>query len=96
MESRGHKNLKVWQKAMDLAEEIYGETKKFPPSETYGLSKQLRRSVVSIPANIAEGSGREHKREFLHFISIAKGLLRELETHLLIAGRLNYLPEEKL
>jgi four helix bundle protein len=81
---------------MDLVVGCYRLTQQFPRSETYGLSSQIQRAAVSVPANIAEGQGREAIREYLHHLSIANGSLMELETHLLIAGRLNYLPESDL
>jgi four helix bundle protein len=78
---------------MDLVEETYRLTQSFPKKEVYALSSQMRRAAVSIPANIAEGHARESTKEFLHYISIALGSLAELETHLILAGRLSYLEE---
>jgi four helix bundle protein len=78
---------------MALVEAIYKVTRAWPPSEMYGLTGQVRRAAVSIPANIAEGQGRTGSREFLHHLSIASGSLREVETHLLIGHRLGYLEE---
>ena len=72
----------------------YELTKQFPPNELYGLVSQIRKAAVSIPANIAEGHGREHLGDYLHHLSIANGSLMELETHLLLAGRLGYLDEK--
>jgi len=86
-----HKDLLVWQKAMDLVVEVYSATNKFPQSELYGLTNQIRRSAVSIPSNIAEGAARSYDKEFIQFLFIALGSLSELETQLLIAVRLNYL-----
>ena len=85
-----YRDLVVWTRAMDLVEASYKLTKLLPQSEIYGLSSQLRRAAVSIPANIAEGHGRRNLGEYLQHLSIANGSLKELETHLLIAGRLNY------
>jgi len=85
-----HKDLQVWQKAMDLVVEVYETTKKFPANEIYGLTNQIRRSVVSIPSNIAEGAARQTEKEFLQFLYIAYGSLAELETQLILATRLNY------
>lgn len=85
-----HKDLDVWKKAMDLVEEIYQVTKEFPGHEKYGLTTQIRRAVVSIPSNIAEGSGRKGDKELLQFLSVALGSLAEVETQLLIAVRLGY------
>lgn len=81
---------------MDLAELIYVTTSVFPKHETYGLSSQMRRAAVSIPSNIAEGSARASKRDFRHFILMAKGSACELQTQLLLAARLSYLSEETL
>jgi four helix bundle protein len=96
MDVRSYRDLEVWQKAMDLVVECYEITKRFPRDEIYGLILQLRRAAVSIPANIAEGRGRKHKAEFIQYLSIAYGSLAELETHLQIAQRLNYIDMEKL
>jgi four helix bundle protein len=93
MGSRSYRDLEVWQKAMDLVVDCYRITQDFPKSETYGLVSQLQRAAVSIPANIAEGQGRQHLGEFLQFLSIAGGSLAELETHLLIAYRLGYITQ---
>ena len=81
------RDLLVWQKAMDLATEIYRLTRLFPADELYGLTSQLRRSSVSIPSNIAEGQGRTGTKEFLQFLSIARGSVCELQTQLEIARR---------
>ena len=83
--------LIAWQKAMDLAEALYAATSGFPREETYGLSAQMRRCAVSIPSNIAEGQGRRTTGEFLQFLSIAHGSLRELETQIVLAARLGLL-----
>ena len=88
---QSYRDLKVWQKAMDLVINSYKVTDNFPSQEKFGLSSQLQRAAVSIPANIAEGHGRNHTREYLQFLSIAYGSLMELETHLQIAQRLNYI-----
>jgi len=93
---KGYRDLLIWQKAMDLVEDVYRATKEFPNSEKYGLTNQIHRAAVSVPANIAEGSGREHPKELIQFLAIAKGSLMEIETHLLIAERLGYLKEEKV
>lgn len=78
---------------MDLVTESYAATNSFPVSEMYGLTNQLRRAAVSVPANIAEGQARQHTREFLQHLSIAYASLAEVETHIEIATRLSYLPE---
>src|SRR6185295_6250678 len=93
---KSYRDLKVWQKAVDLAVECYRLTSRFPRSEMYGLTTQIQRSAVSVPANIAEGHGREHLGDYLHHLSTANGSLMELETHLLIAVRLTYLRSEDL
>jgi four helix bundle protein len=87
---RTYRDLVVWQKSMDLVEASYSFTKRLPVTERYGLSSQIQRAAVSIPANIAEGHARSGRREFLQYLSIARGSLRELETLLLIADRLGY------
>ena len=93
-EFKSYRDLEVWQKAMDLVVECYRITKQFPKSETFGLASQLQRAGVSIPANIAEGRARKYTKEFLRHLSIAYGSLAELETHILIAERLNYLDSD--
>jgi four helix bundle protein len=92
---RRYTDLVAWQKAMDLVEGVYRITKLFPKEEVYGLSSQLRRSVVSIPSNIAEGHCRNGRREFVHHLSIALGSLGEAETQLRIPERLGYLASDE-
>lgn len=87
------KELKVWQKSLDLVNRIYLDTKFFPKDEMYGLTSQIRRSAVSVPSNIAEGCGRKTNRDFNNFLGIALGSAFELETQLIIAKNLNYLEE---
>lgn len=94
MDIRNYRDLVVWQRAMDLVEMIYRLSRSFPKDEIYGLAAQLRKAAVSVPANIAEGRGRHTTREFLHFLSIAAGSLTELETHVLIAERLDYVEHQ--
>ncbi len=96
MATKIYSDLIVWQRAMDLVEQVYLASKSFPKEETYGLCSQLRRACVSIPSNIAEGQGRNSAKEFLHFLSIAYGSLREAETQILIAGRLAYLEQKQV
>lgn len=87
--------LVVWQRAMDLVELIYKKSRNFPKEEVYGLTGQIRRAAVSIPSNLAEGQGRKSTKEFINYLSMVLGSLREVETQVLIAPRLNYLkPEE--
>ena len=88
---RSHRDLLVWQKAMDLVVSVYRATENFPKTETYGLSSQIRRAVTSIPANIAEGQGRRLMKEFVYFLSNGRGSLLELDTHLEAASRLGFL-----
>ena len=88
---QNHRDLIVWQKAMDLVVSVYRVSKTFPKEETYGLTSQLRRAAVSVPANIAEGQGRRSKSEFRQFLGNARGSLLELDTHLEVALRLDYL-----
>lgn len=92
---KSYKDLDVWQKAMDLAVMCYQATKDFPKSEVYGLTSQLQRAAVSIPANIAEGHERKHQKEFIQHLSIAYSSLAELETHIQIAQRLDYISSDK-
>jgi four helix bundle protein len=91
-----YEDLEVWQLAITLAEQCYQLTAAFPREETYGLSAQIRRAVVSIPANIAEGYGRNQTGNFLNFLRIAQGSVRELETHLLLASRLKVADAQKV
>jgi four helix bundle protein len=86
-----HKDLFVWQKAMDIVEMIYGMTENIPKSELYGLTNQIRKSAVSIPSNIAEGAARSSDKEFAQFLYIALGSAAELETQLLLAERLKFI-----
>ena len=83
-----YQQLEVWQKAVTLVTEVYQVTRTFPREEIYGLTSQLRRAAVSIPANIAEGWGRNTTRDYIQFLRVARGSLLELETHLVIAGNL--------
>ena len=88
---KSHRDLIVWQKAMDLVVLVYEATAVFPKHELYGLTSQTRRAATSIPANIAEGQGRRSKSEFGQFLGNARGSLLELDTHLEVALRLKYL-----
>ena len=93
MKSSNFRDLMVWQKAMDLTVEIYLLVKHLPKEENYALSDQMRRAAVSVPSNIAEGHGRDSAKEFVRFLSMARGSLRELSTQLEICIRLQYLNE---
>lgn len=89
-----YSDLIVWQKAMDLVEGIYRLSRLFPGDERFGLTSQIQRSAVSVPANIAEGHGRKSTGAYLQHLSIACGSLAELETHIQIARRLGYISED--
>lgn len=90
-----YKELGVWRKSVDLTEEVYSITRHFPHEEKFGLTSQIRRATVSIPANIAEGWGRGTTREDLKFLLISRASLMELETHGIISARLGYLSKEE-
>ena len=91
---KGYRDLLVWGRAMDLVVEAYRLTEAFPREERYGLVQQVRRAAVSVPSNIAEGHGRDHLGDYLRQLSVANGSLMELETQVLIAGRMGYLRKE--
>lgn len=90
-----YRDLTVWQQSMDLVVEVYRLASQFPPDEQFALTSQMRRAATSIPANIAEGHGRLHRKEYLYHLSVARGSLMELETHLQIAVRLDYLDRDQ-
>lgn len=89
------RSLLIWQKSMALVTKIYYSTSKFPKEEIFGLTSQIRRSSISIPSNIAEGSGRESDKDFLRFLNISVGSLFEMQTQLEIAKNITYLNEEE-
>jgi len=89
-EIHSYRDLEVWKRSMELVANIYGITQAFPKEELYGLTNQLRRAAVSVPANIAEGWGRGTTREYIQFLRIARGSLFELETLMNISGKLEY------
>jgi four helix bundle protein len=91
-----YRDLKVWQKSMSLCEEVYALIKMFPAEECYALCDQLRRAVVSIPSNIAEGNGRDSRTEYARFLAIARGSVFEVQTQLELAERFKYIvvPED--
>ena len=91
-----YKKLIVWQKSMELVNVVYGLMKSFPKDERFRLCDQLSRAVVSIPSNIAEGNGRGSKKDYAHFLSIARGSLYETMTQLEIAANLGYLNEDDI
>lgn len=91
MGMHNYKNLQIWNEAMNLAQIIYKHTENLPQMEVYGLVSQMTRAAVSIPSNIAEGSGRTTDKEFAHFLSIALGSLFELETQIILCERVGYI-----
>ncbi len=93
MDVKSHRDLVVWQKSMNLVTEVYLCIRDFPKEEIYGLTSQLKRAVVSIPSNIAEGHGRDSTKEYIHFLSIAYGSLMEVETQLQIAVNLKFIEQ---
>ena len=86
-----YKELRVWQKAVELCAAVYNLCAQFPPEEKYGLKSQMQRSAISIASNIAEGAGRNSNKEFKHFLSIANGSCYELETQLLISKNVGFI-----
>ena len=90
-----NRDLIVWQKAMDLAEAVYGLAGKFPSAETYRLGSQITRAAASVPASIAEGNARGTKRDYASFPSVAKGSLMETDTFLMLPVRLKYLTQQE-
>lgn len=89
-----HKKLDLWNAAMDLAITVYQVTDSFPREERYALTNQVRRAVASVPSNVAEGAGRQTKKEFINYLHMAQGSLSELDTHLELAKRLGYLAQD--
>jgi four helix bundle protein len=89
-EIRSYRDLKVWQDGMTLVEGCYRFSKELPKEELFGLTSQMRRAAVSVPANIAEGYGRDSKGSYVNFLKTAQGSLKELETHLILAPRLKF------
>jgi four helix bundle protein len=94
--AKSFRDLKVWNRAIDLSTLVYALTAEFPKAEIYGLSSQMRRAAVSIASNIAEGSARGTKKDFKQFDTIARGSNCELQTQLVIAGRLGFIGPEKI
>jgi four helix bundle protein len=89
-----YRDLMIWQHSVELAEQVYRLTQHFPKQEMYGLSVQIQKAAVSVPANIAEGHARDSTKEFLHHLSISLGSLAELETQLILAERLAYIDRQ--
>jgi four helix bundle protein len=94
--SRSYRDLDVWKLSIEVVKEVYDITAKFPASEVYGLTNQMRRSAISIPSNIAEGQGRKSNKIFCQYLDIAIGAVGELETQLIIAKEIGYITAEKL
>jgi four helix bundle protein len=93
---RSYRDLKVWQLAMDLAESAYRQSQDMPRAEMYGMVVQIRRSAASVPANIAEGYGRESTGAYVQFLRTARGSLKELETHILLAERVGLMKSDSM
>jgi four helix bundle protein len=96
MAIKSYRELDVWKKAINLVEQVYLLTAQFPVAERYGLTSQLQRAAVSIAANIAEGYGRSHRGDYLHHLSIARGSLMEVETHLTVSVRLKLVTRDQV
>jgi four helix bundle protein len=92
---RSYRDLQVWQLGMDLAEACYIHTKRFPKDELFGMTSQIRRAASSVPANIAEGYGRDSKGEYVQFLRVAQGSLKELETHVTLSRRVGLMSESE-
>jgi four helix bundle protein len=92
---QNYKELSVWQKSVALTTNLYNLTSHFPDTERYGLTSQIRRATTSIAANIAEGWGRGSRGEYIQFLTVARGSLMELETHLIIASNLHFLKSDE-
>ena len=96
MQGKNHKELLVWQKAMQLVVDVYNLIRLLPKEETYGLSNQMRRAAISIPSNIAEGNARSSQKDMVHFLYIAQGSRAELETQLELCELIGYISKERL
>ena len=93
---QSYRDLKVWQKSMDLVDAVYRVTQSFPKEQQYILTSQIQRSAISVPSNIAEGRGRHSENDFYYHLNIAQGSLSELETQLMLAQRFGFIDEMKL
>ena len=96
MQVNSYQDLKVWQQGLQLAEDCYLLTKGYPREELFGMTSQIRRASAAIPANIAEGWGREGTREYIQFLRVAQGSLKELETHLILSQRVGLARQEQV
>jgi four helix bundle protein len=94
--SRSYRDLDVWKLSIDLVKEVYRLTTRFPASENFGLTNQIRRAAISIPSNIAEGQGRNSAKEFRQFLAVGLGSVAELETQLIISQVIEYISQEEL
>jgi four helix bundle protein len=94
MGDKPHKKLEVWKKGIDLICLVYEITAKFPPSEVYGLALHMRRSIVSVPSNVAEGAARQTKKQFIQFLANSQGSLSELDTQAIAAHKLGYINDD--
>jgi four helix bundle protein len=92
---RKHHELVAWQVSVEPVGDLYRLTETFPAKETYGLTSQIRRAAISVPSNIAEGAARTTKREFAHYLSMARGSLGEIDTQLIIAKQLDYIDDDE-
>ena len=88
------RELKIWQRSMDLVVKVYKKTKTFPKEETFGITFQIRKSAVSVPSNIAEGAGRDSNQQFKHFLAISMGSDNELQTQIELSRRIGYITDE--
>ena len=95
-EIKSYKDLLIWQKGIDISSLLYELVEDFPKEEMYALTNQLKRAAVSIPSNIAEGYGRNSSQSYIHFVSISRGSLFELETQLIVAKKLKFIKNERL
>lgn len=93
---RSYRDLRVWVAGMELAEACYRTTREFSREESFGMTSQIRRAAAAVPANIAEGYGRESSKELIRFLRIAQGSIKELETHLLLASRVEIAADESI
>lgn len=95
MKAKDYKDLKVWQKGIEIVDKLYSITDRFPKEELYGLTSQIRRAAVSIPSNIAEGFVRHHHKEYIQFLYVSLGSCAELDTQVIIAAKRNYINLQK-
>jgi len=94
MKVKDYRDLRVWQKGIEIVDKVYAMTDRFPKDELYGLTGQIRRSAISIPSNIAEGFARKHTKEYKQFLYFSLGSCAELDTQLVIASRRNYITSQ--